>query len=77
MIRKIPKTETIRKNIRKYANHAGFALHQNSVECNYNLFDIHMGYYVHRNIDMDTVVRVITDELYAIKYRMESPIMGA
>jgi len=77
MLRKIPKTETIRKSIRRYAYIAGFTLHPHSVGSipsgvpgTYSLFDIKMGYYTHRSIPMDTVVRVIVDELYAIKYRL-------
>ena len=76
MIRKIPKTETIRKSIRKYAYFAGFTLHPHSVGSipsgvpgTYSLFDIRMGYYTHQSIDMNTVVRVLTDELYAKVYR--------
>lgn len=77
MLRKIPKTETVRKSIRRYAYIAGFTLHPHSVGSipsgvpgTYSLFDIKMGYYTHRNIPMDTVVRVVIDELYAIKYRL-------
>lgn len=84
MIRNIPKTETIRKSIRRYAYIAGFTLHPHSVGSipsgvpgTYSLFDIRMGYYVQKNITMDTVVRVVTDELYAIKYRNNpSLLMG-
>jgi hypothetical protein len=76
---KIPKTTTIRKSINRYAYKAGFTLHPHSVGSipsgvpgTYSLFDIHMGYYTHRNVSMDTVVRVVVDEMYAKKFRMEA-----
>ena len=76
MIRKIPKTQTIRSKIYAYAYKAGFTIHPHKVGSipsgvpgTYSLFDIRMGYYTHKNIDMNTVVRVVTDELYAIMYR--------
>lgn len=73
---RIPKSSTIRKNIRRYAYIAGFTLHPHSVGSipsgvpgTYSLFDIHMGYYTNKNVDMDTVVRVVVDELYAREFR--------
>lgn len=83
MICKIPKQTTIRKSIRRYAYIAGFTLHPHSVGSipsgvpgTYSLFDIHMNYYTHKNIDMNTVVRVVTDELYAITYRNNPSLLG-
>jgi len=76
---RIPKTSTIRKNIIKYAYKAGFTLHPHragsipsGVPGTYSLFAIHCGYYTHKSISMDTVVRVVIDELYAMKFRMEA-----
>ena len=76
MIRKIPKQITIRKSIRRYAYIAGFTLHPHSagsipsgVPGTYSLFDIKMNYYTHKSVDMDTVVRVVIDELYAMAYQ--------
>jgi hypothetical protein len=83
MIRKVPKVSTIRKSIRRYAYAAGFTFHSHSVGSipsgipgTYSLFDIKMGYYTHKNIDMDTAVRVVTDELYAIAYRNNPSLLG-
>lgn len=68
---KVPKSKTIRGKIYAYAYKVGLVVVHNSEEtC--NLFDIHVGYYTHKNVDMDTVVRVVTDELYARKFRQES-----
>lgn len=64
---KIPKENTIRGKINGYAHKAGFALHANS-DGTYNLFDIKMDYYTHKNVPMDTVVRIVIDELYAMMY---------
>ena len=73
---KIPKEKTIRAKIRAYAYKMGFTLHPHSVGSipsgipgTYSLFDIHMGYYTHKSVSMDTVVRVVMDEMYARKYR--------
>jgi hypothetical protein len=75
---RIPKTSTIRKSIRRYAYNAGFTLHPHSVGSipsgvpgTYSLFDIRANYYTHKSVSMDTVVRVVVDELYAIKFRKE------
>lgn len=72
---KIPKTTTIKKRIRFYAYRAGFTLHPHylgsipsGIPGAYSLFDIKAGYYTHRNIGMNDVVRVVTDELYAMEY---------
>lgn len=84
MIRKIPKQTTIRKSIRRYAYIAGFTLHPHSagsipsgVPGTYSLFDIAMGYYTHKSVDMDTVVRVVIDELYAMAYHNSRSTVGA
>jgi hypothetical protein len=76
---RIPKIETIRKSIRRYAYNAGFTLHPHSVGSipsgvpgTYSLFDIRMGYYTHKSVSMDTVVRVVVDTLYAMQRRNES-----
>jgi hypothetical protein len=76
---RIPKITTIRKNINRYAYNAGFTLHPHSVGSypsgvpgTYSLFDIHMGYYTHKSVSMDTVVRVVVDEMYAKKFRQEA-----
>jgi hypothetical protein len=66
-MRKPPKTETIRKKINAYSYRAGFTLHPQN-DGTYSLFDIHMGYYVCRG-SMDTVVRFVTDELWAKYFR--------
>ena len=73
---KIPRTSTIRKNIRRYAYIAGFTLHPHSIGSipsgvpgTYSLFDIRMDYYTHKSVSMDTVVRVVVDELYAREFR--------
>jgi hypothetical protein len=78
---RIPKTATIRKNINRYAYNAGFTLHPHSVGSipsgipgTYSLFDIRMGYYTHKSVSMDTVVRVVIDEMYAKKFRQEEMV---
>ena len=78
---KIPKTSTIRKNINKYAYKMGFTLHPHHVGSipsgvpgTYSLFDIRAGYYTHKSVNMDTVVRVVVDEMYAKKFREEAPL---
>ena len=74
---RIPKTSTIRKKIYGYAYKAGFTVVHNP-NGTYSLFDIRMAYYTHKNVDMDTVVRVVVDELYAMKFRLEGyPTVGA
>lgn len=76
---KIPKEKTIRGKINAYAYKMGFTLHPHSlgsipsgVPGTYSLFDIRMGYYTHKNVDMNTVVRVVIDEMYARKFRQEA-----
>ena len=68
---KIPKTSTIRGKIHGYAYKMGFSIVKN-FDGSYNLFDIHMAYYTHKNVNMDTVVRVVVDEMYAKKFREEA-----
>lgn len=83
---KIPKTSTIRKNINRYAYNAGFTLHPHSVGSipsgvpgTYSLFDIRCGYYTHKSVSMDTVVRVVVDELHMKEYNRQnrSLVVGA
>jgi len=76
---RVPKASTIRKKINLYAYKAGFTLHPHSVGSvpsgvpgTYSLFAIHCGYYTHKSVSMDTVVRVVIDELYAMKFRQEA-----
>ena len=64
---KIPKEKTIRGKIYGYAYRAGFTVHPQS-DGTYSLFDIKMNYYTHEHVSMDTVVRVVIDELYAMSY---------
>ncbi len=71
---KIPKTSTIRSKIHTYAHKMGFTIVKN-FDGSYNLFDIHMGYHTHKNVNMDTVVRVIVDEMYAKKFREENSLV--
>jgi hypothetical protein len=69
---RIPKEKTIRSRINAYAYKLGFTIVVENGK--YSLFDIHMGYFTHKNVDMDTVVRVVTDELYAREYRKQNPL---
>ena len=62
---RIPKTATIRKNIYGYAYKARMIMVTNP-DKSYSLWDIPAGYYTHKNINMDTVVRVVVDELHMI-----------
>jgi hypothetical protein len=78
---RIPKEKTIRGKIQGYAYKMGFTLHPHSVGSipsgvpgTYSLFDIHMGYYTHKSVSMDTVVRVVMDEMYARKFREEASL---
>lgn len=68
---KMVSADTIRKNIDKYAFRAGFVVVRN-FNSKYCLFDVKMDYYTHKNVDMDTVVRVVIDELYAMKINSPS-----
>lgn len=70
---RIPKEKTIRGKIQSYAYKMGFTIVRN-VDGSYNIFDIHMGYYTHKNVNMDTVVRVVMDEMYAKKFREEASL---
>jgi hypothetical protein len=70
---KIPKTKTIRGRIHGYAYKMGFTIVKN-FDGSYSLFDIRMAYYTHKNVDMDTVVRVVVDEMYAKKFREEASL---
>lgn len=68
---KIPKEKTIRGKIHGYAYKAGFTIVKNH-DGTYGLWSNVIGYYTHKGVDMDTVVRVVIDELYAIKFRREA-----
>jgi hypothetical protein len=70
---RIPKTKTIRGKIHGYAYKMGFTIVKN-FDGSYSLFDIRMAYYTHKNVDMDTVVRVVVDEMYAKKFREEASL---
>jgi len=65
---KIPKENTIRGKIHAYAYKVGFTIVKN-FDGSYNIFDIHMNYYTHKNVNMNMVVRVVIDALYAMEYR--------
>ncbi len=70
---RIPKEKTVRGKIHGYAYKMGFTIVRNA-DNSYNIFDIHMGYYTHKNVNMDTVVRVVIDEMYAKKFREEASL---
>lgn len=76
MIRKIPKQTTIRGRIHAYAYKVGFTIvtQPNGL---YYIFDRHMGYTTHRNLTMNDVVRVVTDEMYASMYRNNPSMVKA
>ncbi len=69
---RIPKEKTIRGKINGYAYKLGFTIVVENGK--YSLFDIHMGYFTHKNVDMDTVVRILIDELYAREYRKQNSL---
>lgn len=62
-MKKFPKPSTIRSRINFYAYKVGMSIVRNA-NGTYDLFDMKMEYHTHRNVNMDTVVRVVTDELY-------------
>lgn len=72
---KIPKEKTIRGKIYGYAYKAGFTVHP-QVNGTYSVFDIKMNYYTHRNISMNDVVRVVTDELHMMAYVKQSRMVS-
>ena len=72
---KIPQSNTIRSKVHVYASKVGLRIEKN-VDGSYNMFDIPMDYYTHKNVNMSTVVRVVTDELYARAYREASLVVG-
>lgn len=45
-----------------------------NVDGSYGIWSIPIGYYTHKNVNMDKVVRVVIDELYAIKFRQEASL---
>jgi len=69
---KIPKEKTIRGKINDYAYKVGLTIVVENGK--YSLFDIHMGYFTHKHVNMDTVVRVVIDELYAREYRKQASL---
>ena len=62
---KMPNESTIRSRIHWYAEKVGFTIHRQT-NGNYNVYDTTMKYVVNHNVNMDTVVRVVTDEMYMI-----------
>lgn len=72
MIRKVPKVSTIRGRIHAYAYKVGFTI-VTQADGRYYIFDNRMGYTTQRNLTMDDVVRIVTDELYAMVYRQNPP----
>lgn len=71
---RIPKESTIRKHYMGYAYKAGFTVHPSQLPWyadRFDLFDIAMGYYTHRDITIDTMVKVIIDTLHQKKARLE------
>lgn len=70
---KIPKASTIRGKIHAYARKVGLTVMHN-VDGSYNIWDNRIAYYTHKNVNMDTVVRVVIDDLYAIKFRQEASL---
>lgn len=70
---KIVKASTVRKSVSVYASRVGFRVECDPFSTNadrYSIFDIRADYYIRRNVNMDTVVRLIIDELYAKMYRL-------
>ena len=68
---RIPKEKTIRGKINGYAYKVGLTIVVENGK--YSLFDIRMGYFTHKHINMDAVVRIVIDELYAREYRKQNP----
>ncbi len=68
---KIPKTSTIRGKIHGYAYKMGMTIVRNA-DGTYGIWSIPIGYYTHKNVNMDTVIRVVIDEMYAKKFRQET-----
>lgn len=67
-MQKVPHTSTIRNNIRLYAEKVGMRIEKN-VDGSYNVWSIEIGYITHRGVNMDTVVRVVVDELHMKNWR--------
>jgi len=65
---KIPKSSTIRSKIHAYAKKADMTIMHN-LDGTYNVWSNVIGYHTHKNVNMDTVVRVVVDELYAMEFR--------
>jgi len=76
-IRKVPKVETIRKSIIRYAYYAGFTYHPQN-DGTVSLFDIRMKYYVFRGT-RERVVQFIVDELHLqarLNFKSSPPSVG-
>ena len=76
---RIPKGQTIHRHYVKYAEKAGFVVHPVHDYYRvtvYNLFDVTMGYYTHRNISKNVMVGVIIDTLHQKKARIEREKVG-
>lgn len=71
---KVPSAKTIRGKVHTYATKVGITIIKN-MDGSYNLFDKVIGYHTHQNVNMDTVVRVVVDELYARKFREEASLV--
>jgi hypothetical protein len=67
-MRKPPKTETIKKNICRYAYNAGFTYHP-QVDGTVSLFDIKANYYVFRGTTQRAAMFIV-DELWAKYHRL-------
>ena len=73
---RIPKSSTIRSKIHAYAKKADMTIMHN-LDGTYNVWSNVIGYHTHKNVNMDTVVRVVSDELYAMNFRLgASPSWG-
>lgn len=57
------KSDTIRKNITKYAAKVGLRVDRN-YDGSYNIFDTVIGYNAFTKVDMACVVRVVHDAIY-------------
>ena len=67
-MRKPPKTETIGKNIYRYAYNAGFIYSQGN-DGSVRLFDIKANYWVFRG-SKDRAVQMVMDDLWAKYFRL-------
>jgi hypothetical protein len=67
-MRKPPKTETIHKNINRYAYNAGFLYSQEN-DGTVRLFDMTANYWVFRG-SKDRAVQMVVDDLWAKYFRL-------